>query len=961
MLLGLNIDMIILVIFLLANVVVGLFSSKRISSLYDYAVGGKDFSTATLTATVMVSWIGGMYVFEVLEHTYRDGLYFIIIIMGACLCLWLVGLLAVRMHEFLNNISVAEAMGDLYGKSVQIVSAISGVLCVVTVVAIEFKVISRVVGLIFDVQSTWITGIAAFVIIGYSIIGGIRSITFTDIIQFFTFGMFIPILALVIWNQLKDPQQVISLLNTHPNFSWSQVVGVHPKFLASLGIFLWFIIPGMDPVIFQRVSMARDVEQVKRAFGYASLISIAACLFLAWVAILALASNPNLEPQNLFEHIINNYATGGLRGFISVGVLALAMSTADSYLHASAILLTNDIAKPLGIKFIKKENEVLVARLLCLLAGLLGLAIALRFEGILALLQFGNSLYMPVVTVPLLFAILGFRSTGVAVLIGMGSGFSTVIIWHFLFKGGDGIIPGIVANVVGLLGSHYVLKQPGGWIGVREPAPLLAARSKRQKFWKRLKKDFKEFSLMRYLQKTFPTQEYAVAIFGLYALVATYAAFHTIPEEVQQQHEGLYRFIGQSALFVSTGLLTYPMWPAVFKKRWLIIWLWPLSVFYSIFVVGTWLIVMSNFHTFQTMIFLLSIVMAFLLFDWPLVVGMIVGGIFLAMRGLHWFPSAPILTDELGTLQFKILYGLLLLSSFLLAIFKHKAIQKQLVSRNDYLKIVQAERDAKLKVVIEYRERFANALSDDCVEGFLLLYQRGKELLATAGNIRTEEEAKAFMEDVVELFAKQQQGGEYLSEMIYRFKEHMCLDVRQVDLVDFLDATLEKVDMLDLQPQAKVVLQVKTKQTLLQCDPRLIQKLIYNGLQIFHATNQANQPIQVIVEDAYLVYDIPFIPDYVKKLPAIQFIITTVEKPLNIQTVYEVIEPPANILMKKQIESLAKLENDQIMGAHYGYWEVDNPDAIQTYVIPVDIRRRARGDYDRRLEEAHLIIAHAFT
>ncbi|MHB9147684.1 MAG: sodium:solute symporter family protein, partial [Candidatus Amoebophilus sp.] len=147
--LGLNIDMIIFGLFLIINLSIGLFSSRRVTSLRDYAVGKKDFSTATLTATIVVSWLAGMYVFEILEYTYRDGLYFIIVVSGASICLWLVGSLAVRMREFLKNISVAEAMGDLYGRTVQIIAGISGGMSVITLVAMEFKVISKVTCLIF--------------------------------------------------------------------------------------------------------------------------------------------------------------------------------------------------------------------------------------------------------------------------------------------------------------------------------------------------------------------------------------------------------------------------------------------------------------------------------------------------------------------------------------------------------------------------------------------------------------------------------------------------------------------------------------------------------------------------------------------------------------------------------------------------------------------------------------------
>ena len=263
---SLNIDVIIFAIFLITNLVVGLSHSRQVASLRDYSVGRKNFSTATLVSTIVVSWVGGWYVFEILANTYTDGLYFAIIITGEAICLWLVGQLAMRMGEFLDNLSVAEAMGDLYGQAVRIITAISDILISLAVVAIEFQVISKVINLIFDLESAWVPVIAAAIVILYSVFGGIRAVTFTDVMQFFTFGTFLPILALVIWNNLKDPHQVAHMLATNPNFNLREVVGWHPKFGTTLVTFLWFAIPAMEQVMFQRISMSRDVEQGQALF-----------------------------------------------------------------------------------------------------------------------------------------------------------------------------------------------------------------------------------------------------------------------------------------------------------------------------------------------------------------------------------------------------------------------------------------------------------------------------------------------------------------------------------------------------------------------------------------------------------------------------------------------------------------------------------------------------------------------
>jgi Na+/proline symporter len=157
-----------------------------------------------------------------LQNIYTSGLQFMIPLLGSTICLLFTGrVLAIRMGEFLHNLSVAEAMGDLYGKHVRMVTAISGILGAIGYMAIQFQVIAKMITFILGVKGPGVTIAAASVVILYSAFGGIRSVTITDVFQFIAFSIFIPILGLVVWNHLKDPSRVIHTLATHPVFSLS--------------------------------------------------------------------------------------------------------------------------------------------------------------------------------------------------------------------------------------------------------------------------------------------------------------------------------------------------------------------------------------------------------------------------------------------------------------------------------------------------------------------------------------------------------------------------------------------------------------------------------------------------------------------------------------------------------------------------------------------------------------------
>ncbi|CAM9920815.1 unnamed protein product [Choristocarpus tenellus] len=101
-----SIDRGILVVFLAVNLVVRLRHSRRVKAIQDYALGGKNFSTATLTATMVATWSSGSSLFVNVQNTYAQGLYYFLAVVGLPLDLFLSAQLTIRMREFLNNVSV---------------------------------------------------------------------------------------------------------------------------------------------------------------------------------------------------------------------------------------------------------------------------------------------------------------------------------------------------------------------------------------------------------------------------------------------------------------------------------------------------------------------------------------------------------------------------------------------------------------------------------------------------------------------------------------------------------------------------------------------------------------------------------------------------------------------------------------------------------------------------------------
>jgi Na+/proline symporter len=149
----LSLDVIIFLIFLIINLSAGLFYSRGVTSIQQYAVGDRNFSTNTIVATIVASLLGGGFFSCSLIETYRQGLYYILPAMGDLLGIVLIGTFFVkRMGEFLGKLSVADAMGSLFGNKVRLVTALTGIIVSIGALGVQFKVASKILELVLVID-----------------------------------------------------------------------------------------------------------------------------------------------------------------------------------------------------------------------------------------------------------------------------------------------------------------------------------------------------------------------------------------------------------------------------------------------------------------------------------------------------------------------------------------------------------------------------------------------------------------------------------------------------------------------------------------------------------------------------------------------------------------------------------------------------------------------------------------
>jgi Na+/proline symporter len=249
-----DIDVAIFVAYLLINVGLGLYWGRGNKTIADYALGGRNFSTGTLVSTIMAGYLGGDYLFITLAQVYTTGLHYAIGCLGMAFGLLLVARIFVpRMEEFLGKVSIAEAVNDLYGKRVRLIAAICGSVVAAGFIALQFKVFATIFKSYLGISSDYAIYLAGFIVISYSAFGGIRSVAFTDVIQFFTFGVLIPVISIIIWHEYTNINgfSFENATNT-PIFNYQEFIGFsNPKFWSLIFLFMLFATPGFIQLFFK--------------------------------------------------------------------------------------------------------------------------------------------------------------------------------------------------------------------------------------------------------------------------------------------------------------------------------------------------------------------------------------------------------------------------------------------------------------------------------------------------------------------------------------------------------------------------------------------------------------------------------------------------------------------------------------------------------------------------------------
>jgi SSS family solute:Na+ symporter len=452
------VDVAIVIAYLVAMIAFGFWGKRRATTESDFLVAGRRLGPLLYAGTLSALVLGGASTIGGVGLGYEYGLSGMWLVVAIGTGVLLLSLLFAGRIQRLRVYTVSQMLQLRYGPGSSVLSGVVmfGYTLMLTVTStIAYATIFAALLDLPRVPSILVGGL---VVVIYSALGGMWSITLTDFVQFLiqTVGIFLILLPVVLVRA--------GGFEAVPPEALSPTTIGGDTILTYFVIYTFGLLIGQD--IWQRVFTARSPGVARWAGATAGVYCLLYGVAGALVGMGASVLVPGLEePGDAFTAVVGATMTPVLAGLVLAAALAAVMSTASGSLIATATVFGQDIAARLRGRTDSsdgsEDEHVRGHRLLVVAFGVVAIVIACLLQDVVAALTIAYDILVGGLLVPILGGLMWRRATIVGAVGAMAAGTVATLVTMTVL--GDieanepiyvGLAAGLVVFVVGSLVSR---------------------------------------------------------------------------------------------------------------------------------------------------------------------------------------------------------------------------------------------------------------------------------------------------------------------------------------------------------------------------------------------------------------------------------------------------------------------------------------------------------------------------
>lgn len=328
---------------------------------------GRSLTLPIFVATLVATWYGG--IFGVTALTFEKGIYNLMtqgFFWYASYLIFAFFLVKkIRQHDIMT---IPELAGKLFGpKAAKLTAALNFLNLLPLAYTISLGLFLQV---LFGGPLLLNTLGGVFLVTIWSLWGGFRAVVFSDVVQFFFMILAVFLIVVFAWAQMGSPLDLMDKLPpTH--FDWSG-----GEKLTTILVWGFIALSTLvDPSFYQRVLAADSEKTAQRGIVISTIIWFFFDCCTTLGALYARAAMPDADPQNAYLQFAIQVVPNGVRGLIIAGILAIILSTLDSYLFNAATCVSYDFIK------LKERFKIWHHHVALIGVALLSVFLGTHFEG----------------------------------------------------------------------------------------------------------------------------------------------------------------------------------------------------------------------------------------------------------------------------------------------------------------------------------------------------------------------------------------------------------------------------------------------------------------------------------------------------------------------------------------------------------------------------------------------------
>jgi SSS family transporter len=383
--------------------VVGWWTGRGQKNAGEYFKGGGAIPTWAVCLSILASETSALTFCSVPGLAYKTDFAYLQFVFGNLIGRLLVAFLFIPAFYTTGVTSVYEYLGLRFGPQTRGVASVFFIVTRILASGVRLTIAAIIVQAVtgWDFLPCVIAFTAVTVL--YTVYGGIKSIIWTDVLQFFLFvggGL----LALVVMIANVGAGNLSSVLAGSDHLkvidSSLSLTKNYTLLTAAIGgPILMFATHGTDQDMVQRMLTCKDGRRGSRSVVLSGLVSIPMVTLFLFIGVALFGFyqlRPDLaallpeKPDRVFPHFIVHQMPLGLRGLVIAGVFAAAMSTTSSAIGALALVAVVDGARRIWAGTGDPKAELRLSRIMTLVMGALLTSVAISFQKVNdSLLNFG--------------------------------------------------------------------------------------------------------------------------------------------------------------------------------------------------------------------------------------------------------------------------------------------------------------------------------------------------------------------------------------------------------------------------------------------------------------------------------------------------------------------------------------------------------------------------------------------